>query len=75
MEQTVESPVDLIRKDRYETEYKLQDIHVKNITVDFFAFPMSAGGLAMVFKFVADMEREGVRRMWCIAFIKMFYSV
>ena len=53
--------MDLIRKDRFETEYKLQDIHAKNITVDFFAFPMTVAGLAMIFKFTADMERDGVR--------------
>jgi len=58
--QTEESPVDLIRKDRFETEYKLQDIHAKNVTVDFFSFPMTVAGIALVFKFTADMEKDGI---------------
>jgi hypothetical protein len=78
--QTEESCVDLIRKDRYETEYKLQDIHVKNVTVDFFAFPMTIAGLALVFKFTADMESDGVRlifknRLYLMCNILVHYTL
>ena len=54
--------MDLIRKGRLDMEYKLQDVHAKNVTVDCFAFPMTVAGLAMVFKLTADMKQAGVRR-------------
>eukprot|EP01041_Mallomonas_annulata_P011269 gene11269-23576_t len=49
--QTVKTPVDLIRKNRYETEYKLQDINpIKNTLVDFFGCPMATAALAYMYK-------------------------
>lgn len=52
--QTQPSPVDLIRKDRYETEYKNQDVSVRHVTVDFYAAPLAVAALSLVFKILAD---------------------
>jgi hypothetical protein len=53
--------VDLIRKDRIDTESKLRDVHIKNITVDFFALPLTGAALALVFKLTHDMEQDEVK--------------
>lgn len=58
--QTVETEVDLIRKDRYETEYKLQDVHViKHARVELFAWPMAIAALALVFKLTGETYTNG----------------
>lgn len=57
--QTEESPIDLIRKDRFETEYKLEDVDViRHTLVDFFAGPMSVAALALVFKGLSHTYRN-----------------
>lgn len=49
--QDYETPVDLIRKDRLETEYKQEDFDlIKHAKVDFFAVPMGIAALAFAFK-------------------------
>lgn len=53
--QTTESATDLIRKDRFETEYKLQDSHlIKHARVDLFGWPMALAALCFVFKLADD---------------------
>ena len=53
------SPVDLIRKDRLETEFKLEDVNViRHTLVDFFACPMSVAALALVFKGLSHTYRN-----------------
>lgn len=45
------SKVDLVRKDRLELEYKLQDVNlIRHTKIDFFAIPMAIGALAYMFK-------------------------
>jgi len=56
--QTQETPVDLIRKDRVETEYKNQDASIRHVTVDYYAFPLAVSALALVFKTTADGGRS-----------------
>jgi len=52
--QSMPSPVDLIRKKRLETEYKLWDVNpIRHTRIDFFAIPMTAAALGFVF-FVAN---------------------
>jgi tellurite resistance protein TehA-like permease/glutaredoxin/hemerythrin-like domain-containing protein len=49
--QTEPTKVDLIRKKRFELEYKLQDIDlIRHTSVDFFAVPMSIMALAVMFQ-------------------------
>jgi tellurite resistance protein TehA-like permease/glutaredoxin len=49
--QTEPTKVDLIRKDRLELEYKLQDVDlVRHTRVEFFAIPMAIAALAYFFK-------------------------
>jgi tellurite resistance protein TehA-like permease/glutaredoxin len=52
--QSKPTPVDLIRKDRFETEYKNQDISVRHVTVDFYTAPLAVAALSLVFKLLAD---------------------
>jgi tellurite resistance protein len=52
--QTKQTPVDLIRKDRPETEFKNQDVSIRHVTVDFYAAPLAVAALALVFKLLAD---------------------
>lgn len=60
--QTHETDVDLIRKDRFETEYKLQDHHlIKHARVDLFGWPMALAALAFVLKVTADSYPTGSR--------------
>jgi len=59
--QTNQTPVDLIRKNRLETESKLNDINlVRNTRIDFFAIPMTVSALGFMFMmaFRADFETE-----------------
>ena len=53
--QTESTPVDLIRKDRLEPQYKNQDYSVRHVTVDLFAVPMTGAALALCFMQVADL--------------------
>jgi tellurite resistance protein TehA-like permease/hemerythrin-like domain-containing protein len=44
------TPVDLIRKNRLETESKLRDVNlVRNLRIDFFAVPMTVAALSFMF--------------------------
>jgi tellurite resistance protein TehA-like permease/glutaredoxin len=53
--QAAETPIDLIRKDRFETEYKMQDRHIiKHARVDIFGLPMSLVALAYVYKLTSE---------------------
>lgn len=55
-----ETPVDLVRKVRHETEYKNQDYDViRHTRIDFFAIPMSIAALALVFRLPGDMAYNG----------------
>lgn len=56
--QSEPSKVDLIRKDRLELEYKLQDVNlIRHTKVDFFAIPMAVAALAYMFK-LTDKRSE-----------------
>lgn len=60
--QTHEEATDLIRKDRFETEYKLQDNHmIKHARVELFGWPMALAALQFVFKLAADSYPSGDR--------------
>jgi hypothetical protein len=58
-DQVEPSKVDLIRKDRLEFEYKLQDTDlIRHTKVDFFAIPMSIAALAYFWKLVDDTSEN-----------------
>lgn len=49
--QSHNTPVDLVRKVRNETEYKLADFHlIKHVKIEFFACPMALAVLAYAFR-------------------------
>ena len=57
--QTEPSKVDLVRKDRLELEYKLQDVDViRHTKIDFFAVPMAVAALAYFFKFTDNTSEN-----------------
>jgi tellurite resistance protein TehA-like permease/glutaredoxin len=58
------SPVDLIRKDRLEPQYKNQDYSIRHVTVDFYAIPMTAAALAFCYKMVSDVDENPWARNW-----------
>ncbi|CAK9252507.1 unnamed protein product [Sphagnum jensenii] len=53
--QSKETPVDLVRKNRLEFEYKQQDINpLRHARVDLFSAPMTLAALAYCYKLTAD---------------------
>lgn len=57
--QVEETPVDLIRKNRLELEFKLEDVDlIRHTRVDFFGMPMAVAALAYVFK-LTDRTSHG----------------
>ena len=69
------TPVDLIRKDRLETEFKLEDVDIiRHTLVDFFAGPMSVAALALVFKGLSHTYRNSDGNMTLDWNIDMAYS-
>jgi tellurite resistance protein len=82
--QTNATPVDLIRKNRLETESKLRDVNlVRNTRVDFFAVPMTVSALSFIYysAFSADFETEstykalGVFAACLFVLLSMIYGV
>lgn len=62
--QTVITKVDLVRKDRIETEYKLQDVHlIKHARVELFSLPMTLAALAFCFKLASSSIVLGTQQM------------
>jgi hypothetical protein len=58
-DQTEPSKADLIRKDRSEFEYKLQDVDfIRHTKVDLFAIPMSIAALAYFWKLVDNTSEN-----------------
>lgn len=58
--QTENTPVDLVRKDRLEFEYKLRDFDmVRHCRVDFFFIPMALAAMSFAFK-ITDNETSDV---------------
>jgi len=57
--QTEPTKIDLVRKDRLELEYKLQDVHlIRHTKIDHFAIPMAVAALAYFFKFTDNTSEN-----------------
>ena len=68
--QDTPTPVDLIRKDRLETEAKLHDVNlVRNMRIDFFGVPMTVAAVGFMLQaaFYADFETE--RHLVCLPLV------
>jgi tellurite resistance protein TehA-like permease/glutaredoxin len=62
--QTVQTKVDLVRKDRIETEYKLQDVHlIKHARIELFTLPMTLAALAFCFRLASSSIVLGTQQL------------